>query len=205
MRGHAGDAAPEPRRSGVGADDEIPADRAGIYRPEPDPALGDPFEVIDGPDGPSLRWRGRAIALEALGDGRFLARDPDLDRYALRFEPAERPILAWHGPARFVRDGAVAPPLPAPPRALAAIAGHYRSHVPWTTNFRVILRGDVPWLLFPAAPDGFDDEQPLVPRADGSFRVGEDPRGPEDLRFDTDVNGRPIRAWLSGVPYYRVD
>jgi hypothetical protein len=58
--------------------------------------------------------------------------------------------------------------------------------------------------VFPAAPDGFEDEQPLVLRADGSLRVGDDPGGPEDLRFDAVVDGRPLRAWLSGFPYYRM-
>jgi len=70
------------------------------------------------------------------------------------------------------------------------------------TDFRVILRGDVPWLVLPTS-DGFEDEQPLVARADGSFRVGDDPAGPEDVRFDTVVDGRPLQAWLSGYPYHR--
>jgi hypothetical protein len=39
---------------------------------------------------------------------------------------------------------------------------------------------------------------------DGSFGVGDDPTGPEDLRFDTVVDGHALRAWLSGYPYYRV-
>ncbi|HUP32615.1 MAG TPA: serine hydrolase domain-containing protein [Gaiellaceae bacterium] len=101
-------------------------------------------------------------------------------------------------------EGAPVPPPPANPAdELRAIAGHYRSHSPWTTNFRVVLRGDGPWLTFAAAPDGFDDEQPLVPEPDGSFRVGEDPGNPESLRFDTVVDGRALRAWISGWPYYR--
>ncbi|HYN47976.1 MAG TPA: serine hydrolase domain-containing protein [Candidatus Nanopelagicales bacterium] len=187
------------------ADDGAEPDRAGVYRADPDDRDTDPLEITAGPDGPILRRRGRQLVLEALGDGRFLAPDPDLDRYALRFEPAgERPVVAWHGPTRYVRDAAAAPPLPDPEPAVAALAGHYRSHDPWVTNFRVVLRGDVPWLVFPAAPDGFEDEQPLVLRADGSLRVGDDPAGPEDLRFDTLVDGRPLRAWLSGFPYYRV-
>lgn len=190
---------------GAPADDASEPDRAGVYRADPDRSDTDPLEITAGPDGPSLHWRGRLLALTALGEGRFLAPDPDLDRYALRFEPAEeRPVVVWHGPTRFIRDGATAPPLPAPEPAVAALAGHYRSHNPWTTNFRVILRGDVPWLVFPAAPDGFKDEQRLVPRADGSFGVADDPAGPEDLRFDTVLDGRPLRAWLSGFPYYRV-
>ncbi len=180
-------------------------DRAGIYRADPGDPETEPLEIAAGADGPQLRWHDRLLALEGLGDGRFLAPDPDLDRFALRFEPAyERPTLVWHGPTRYVRDGATATALPVPDPAVAALAGHYRSHDPWTTNFRIILRGDVPWLILPAAPDGFEGEQRLVAREDGTFRVGDDPAGPEDLRFDTVVEGRPLRAWLSGYPYYRV-
>jgi CubicO group peptidase (beta-lactamase class C family) len=207
-RGTSTGQASDADRSGGGnppADEASDPDRTGVYRTDPGQPDADLLEITAGPDGPTLRWRGRSLILEALGDGSFLAPDPDLDRYALRFEPAgDRPVVVWHGPTRFVRDGAAASPLPAPDPAVAALAGHYRSHDPWVTNFRVILRGDVPWLVFPAAPDGFEDEQPLVVRADGSLRVGDDPGGPEDLRFDTVVDGRPLRAWLSGFPYYRM-
>ena len=111
----------------------------------------------------------------------------------------------WHGGRRYVRAGATARRLPEPRDELRAIAGHYRSHNPWTTNFRVQLRGDRPWLFFASAPDGFAAEQELEPLADGSFRVGDDPGNPESLRFDTVVGGRALRAWLSGCPYYRAD
>lgn len=178
----------------------------GLYRAEADRSGIDAFEIITSPEGLKLRRDGRVLALEAMGEGRFLAHDPDLDRYAFRFEPAEeRPIVAWHGPTRFVRDGMTAPALPAPEPAVAAAAGHYGSYNPWTTNFRVILRGDVPWLVFTDAPDGFEEEQCLVARPDGTFQVGDDPGGPEDIRFDTVIDGRPVRAWLSGCPYYRMD
>lgn len=191
--------------AGAPAGDASRAALTGVYRAVPGSSGTDPLEIETGPHGPTLRRRGRMIRLEALGGGRFLAPDPDLDTYALRFEPADgRQTLAWHGPTRFVRDGAAVPALRAPEPAVAALAGHYRSHDPWVTNFRVILRGAVPWLVFAVAPDGFVDEQPLVHQDDGSFRVGDDPGGPEDLRFDTLLDGRPLRAWLSGFPYHRV-
>jgi hypothetical protein len=60
-------------------------------------------------------------------------------------------------------------------------------------------------LIFAGAPDGFDTEQQLLPMTDGSFRVGEDEGNPETLRLDTVVDGRALRAWLSGWPYYRAD
>jgi CubicO group peptidase (beta-lactamase class C family) len=86
----------------------------------------------------------------------------------------------------------------------AVVTGTYRSHDPWTPVFRVEARGDVLWLVFPGAPDGFDDEQPLLPMAHGWFRVGTDRLGPERLRFDVVIDGRARRAWLSGWDYYRV-
>ena len=52
---------------------------------------------------------------------------------------------------------------------------------------------------------GFDTEQPLTPSDDGSFRVDEDPGNPETVRFNTVVDRRALRAWLSGWPYSRAD
>ena len=43
-----------------------------------------------------------------------------------------------------------------------------------------------------------------MPMARGWYRVGADRLGPERLRFDTVIDGRAIRAWLSGWDYYRV-
>jgi D-alanyl-D-alanine carboxypeptidase len=169
---------------------------AGIYEPS--------LEIVASENGPLLRHDGRDISLEELEDDLFVASDADFDRFPLRVErPTDDVVELWHGGQRYVRAGTAARPLPEPSPELQAIAGHYRSHNPWTTNFRVVLRGDRPWLIFAGAPDGFDTEQPLTPRNDGSFRVGEDPGNPESLRFDTVIDGRALRTWLSGWPYYR--
>ena len=164
----------------------------------------DPIEIV--PDeGLRLRLGGREIALEALEDDLFLAPDEALDRFPLRVEhPTDGAPEVWHASHRYVLVGAAARPLPAPPDELRAIAGQYRSHNPWTTNFHVFLRGDRPWLYFADPPDGFAVEQQLVQQPDSSFRVGEDAGNPEVLRFDTIVDRRALRAWLSGWPYYRV-
>jgi CubicO group peptidase (beta-lactamase class C family) len=193
----------------AGVDDDAEAtdalNRVGTYLPDPAANL-QPLEIMAKGTGLVLRSGDADVALEALGDGRYLAPDVAWDRFALQFTPAEgRPTAIWQGGDRYVRDGADVPPDGSPDPSVAAIAGHYRSHNPWTSNFWVIVRGAVPWLVFAAAPDGFEDEQPLLARPDGSYAAGEDPRTPEDLRFDTIVDGRPLRAWLSGSPYYRVD
>jgi CubicO group peptidase (beta-lactamase class C family) len=79
------------------------------------------------------------------------------------------------------------------------LLGHYRSHIAWLTNFRVVAhQGGLQW--------GFDHlgstREQLTPRDDGSFRVGKD-WSPERLSFDSVMDGRAQRAWLSGAPYYR--
>jgi CubicO group peptidase (beta-lactamase class C family) len=172
-------------------------DLIGVYEADD----GEPIEIDVAGDALVLRSGATQVALEELGDDLFLAPDGAFDRFPFRMERSNE---LWHGGRRYVRAGAEVHPLPEPSPELRAHAGHYRSHNPWATNFRVVLRGDQPWLLFSAAPDGFDDQQLLVPEADGSFRVGEDAGNPESLSFDTVVEGRALRAWLSGWPYYRV-
>ncbi len=86
----------------------------------------------------------------------------------------------------------------------AVLVGTYRSHDPWIPVFAIEARGPELWLTFPEGPDGFDDAQPLLPMARGWFRVGTDRLGPERLRFDTVIDGRARRAWLSGWDYYRI-
>jgi hypothetical protein len=45
--------------------------------------------------------------------------------------------------------------------------------------------------------------EPLIPLGENVFRIGEDHRSPETLRFDTEVEGRALRAAYSGCPFYR--
>jgi D-alanyl-D-alanine carboxypeptidase len=176
-------------------------DLVGVYE-SPD---GESIEIAAAGDELLLRSGGGQAALEELDDDLFLAPDAAFDRFPFHVERANGVPQLWHGGRRYTRAGASADPLPEPSAELQAIAGHYRSHNPWTTNFRIVLRGDQPWLLFAAAPDGFDDQQPLMPTDDGLFRVGHDPGNPEHLRFDTTIDGRALRAWLSGWPYYRTE
>ena len=186
--------------------DEEAAGRAGTYLPNPSGANRQPLVIVAGEGGLALHSGDTMVSLEALGDGRYLAPHPAWDRFALLFAPADgRADIVWHGGDRYVREGAVVPATGLPDPSVAAIAGHYRAHNPWTSNFWVIIRDGAPWLLFTEAPDGFENEQPLIARPDGLYAVSDDPRNPEDLRFDTMVDGRPLRAWLSGSPYYRVD
>lgn len=44
-----------------------------------------------------------------------------------------------------------------------------------------------------------------MPLEDGWFRVGEDPRIAQRIRFDAVIEGMTHRATLSGCGFYRVD
>ncbi len=180
--------------------DGTAAPRAAPDAP-PDGVVGvyEKLEIVAGSDGLLLHAGGSEVPLDEIGDDLFVARDPEFDEFPLHVQGAE----LWHGGRRYVRAGATVPPLREPSEDLRVIEGRYRSHNPWTTNFQVVLRGDQPWLVFAAAPDGFDDQQPLTPMDDKLFRVGTDPGNPEHLRFDTVIDGHALRAWLSGWPYYR--
>lgn len=170
------------------------ADYEGTYH------AGDQAFTITEEDGQLvMRVQGENLPLEArLPDG-FFVPHPDFARYLLRFGRHEGEVVeAFHGPDWYVNDrygGAKAFDIP---REWDAYVGHYRSHNPWLSNFRVVLRKGALALITP--PGG---EEPLVPLGDGLFRVGEEARSPERIQFDTVLDGRALRASLSGCHCYR--
>lgn len=103
-------------------------------------------------------------------------------------------------PPEFVLPRAAPPPVEAetPPERWAAVAGHYRCHNPWLSNLHVHCHEDKLWVSVCGGPP-----ERLVPLPDGTFRVGEDERSPERLRFDVVIDGAAIRADYSGCPLYR--
>jgi CubicO group peptidase (beta-lactamase class C family) len=198
---------PGPTAAAPDADSPALTDLGGAWV-RADAGAGPGFDIVLGRAGPAIRLEGAHIALVPSGADLWLAPHPRFDRHLLvadRGPAGSGPLELWHGGDRYVRTGSPPRPLPAPDPGLAACVGTYRSHTPWTTNLRVVLRGDRLWLTFADAPDGFDDEAPLVPLGDGTLRVGEDEGGPERLAFDTTVDGRPLRALLSGWPYFRTE
>lgn len=82
---------------------------------------------------------------------------------------------------------------------LAPFPGRYRSYNPWLAGFRVVRRGKSLAIVYPRG-----QEEPLTRLPGGAFRVGAE-WSPERLRFDAVVEGRALRANLSGADYYRVD
>ena len=149
--------------------------------------------------------------LQHLGGNTFVAPDDAFDPFPLRFQPASDGDSAmtevYHGSTVYLREGR--PPLDAGeshPGDWTALVGHYRSHAPYVSNFRVILRRG---RFYIAWPNG--GEERITPRlADGRvsgwFTVGA-PGEPsaEQVRFDPIVGGKALRVrWTGGGDFYRV-
>ncbi len=139
-----------------------------------------------------------AYAMEASEPDVFISIAPRATGYPLVFRRTGKSVTrAWYAGVEFVRVEAgvrVAPFSPPTPDPLKKLTGDYKSDDPWAGSFRVTAQGEALFL---------DDTNPLVPLADGGFRVGDKDWSPERLRFDAFVDGRPQRAILSGVDHAR--
>ena len=84
------------------------------------------------------------------------------------------------------------------PKSGDSFTGHYRTYNFGLTNFRIVVRKGRLLLVYPAG-----SHEVLAPMAYGAFRIGEDPRSPETISFDSVASGQALRAVYSGCPYYR--
>jgi hypothetical protein len=133
-----------------------------------------------------------------IGPAEFYADDPAVSRFPLRFRHQADGTVDLLNGDRWFRRGGLAPPGPPPAAAWLAYPGHYRAQSPYYSNYRVVLQEG---RLLLVTPEGYEER--LVPLERGEFRVGEDPRSPERLRFEDIVSGRALRLSLSGTAYYR--
>ena len=170
------------------------ADYAGIYG-----AGDDSLTIAAHGNRLSLQWGGLDIALQRRVGDSFYVPHHDLERYLLEFgRDGERVVEAFHGPhwypgERYSGSGSFAYP-----SEWDTFTGHYRTYNFGLTNFRIALRKGSLMLIYP--PGGHER---LVPMGDSHFRIGEDLRSPETIRFDAVASGRALRATYSGCPYYR--
>ena len=186
------------------------ADYAGTYRacPElcPEPAEGHsrkagakPFTLVAEGERLILRYDDERVMLEQRGPDRFYVDHPDFAFFLLRFGREEGEVVeAFHGPDWYTNDRYTGPTTFDYPEEWDAYSGYYRSHNPWLSNFRIVLRKGALALVHPSEP-----EEPLAPLGSTVFRVGKDDRSPERIRFDTILSDRALRANLSCGDYYR--
>jgi D-alanyl-D-alanine carboxypeptidase len=147
----------------------------------------------------TLRHGDARIILERRGIDSFYVDHPDFALFPLRFERANDQVVeAFHGHDWYVGERYDGPTTFEYPQAWVAYPGHYRSHNPWLSNFRIVLRKGALVLAY-----SWGGEEVLVALDDGTFRVGSAEHGPERIRFEAIVEGRALRANLSGGEYYR--
>ena len=170
------------------------SDYAGTYR-----SAEDRFVIAADGERLLLRWHGSETVLQRRGEDSFHVPHPDLEHCLLEFgRDGDRVVEAFHGGDWYRREGYTGPVSFDYPEEWDGFCGHYRTYNFGLTNFRIVVRKGGLLLLY---PDGGHD--PLVPVGGGMFRVGEDPRSPETLRFDSLASGKALRAVYSGCPYYR--
>lgn len=147
-----------------------------------------------------LSWKNERIILEERDNDRFYADHPDWNIFLFQFFRSHEGNICEcaYGPDWYIGQGYDGPRSFDVPAEWAAYTGHYRSHNPWNTNFRIFTRKGQ---LLLCQPDG--DEEILVQMSEDSFRLGEDDYIPERIIFDQFVEGQSLRATLSGCPYYR--
>lgn len=130
----------------------------------------------------------------------FVVAHPDFERFTLSFERDGIHVTrATHGDRWWGNDRYAGPATLERPDGWESVAGHWRSHNPWYSNFRILpRRGSLRFLW------GWGEEDwELVPLPDGRFRVGAEEWSPRRIRFDTVIEDMATRAVLDGAPYYR--
>ena len=146
-----------------------------------------------------IDYQGMQTALERINGDIFYTEHPCLERFALHFRRQEGLVVEiTHGPDWFTNAAYLGPTTFETPQEWLSYTGHYRSYNPWYSNFRIVLRKGALYLVEPDS-----DEHCLSPIGKGLFRVGEDRRSPERIHFDLWIEGRPMRANLSGGIYCR--
>lgn len=174
------------------APDEVKnaADYAGVYTsPE-----GKKLELAAEGAKLILVHGGRRIALERAAGERFIVKHPDFELFMLGFVRENQQVTqAFHGPDWYIGTKYTGTKTFEKKKEWDAFVGHYQNDSPWYGDTRVVLRKGQ---LF------VDGVQPLVPRSDGKFGIG-DPEAPDWISFESIVDGRAMRLNYSGILFRR--
>jgi CubicO group peptidase (beta-lactamase class C family) len=137
----------------------------------------------------------RRVVLERAGGDRFIVKHPDFDTFLLGFVRENQQVTqAYHGANWYLGEKYTGPKTFETKKEWEGFAGHYYNDSAWYGEMRIVMRKGQ--LLI-------EGVQPLVPRADGKFGLG-DPDGPDWMSFDTIVDGRAMRLNFSGIIFRRV-
>ena len=173
---------------------DIPAKVEGA-----DDYVGKYFSLTSKDERLYLDFEAATVLLEPLGTDKFFVPHPNFELLPLQFRRENDEIVeAIHGGEIYARESYQGKPPNEYPSDWGAYLGHYRSHNPWLSNFRIVLRKGTLVFIYPTGED-----EPLHQLEPGLFRIGGDPRSPEFIRFDIVIDSRAMQAILSGGVYSR--
>ena len=142
-----------------------------------------------------LTYNGRKIVLERMAGDRFIVKHPAFDLYVLGFVRENRLVTqVFHGPDWYMGERYSGPRTFEARKDWEGLVGHYYNDSPWYGDTRIVLRKGQLYV---------DGIQPLIPRADGKFSLG-DPEGPDWMSFESIVNGRAMILNFSGILFRRM-
>ena len=146
-----------------------------------------------------LDFEAATVPLTPFIPERFIVPHPAFEKFTLRMGRENGIITeACWGGERYVRVGFGEETIRAHPPEWEAYPGHYRSHNPWLSNFRIVLcNGALVYI------DPMGEDEPLHQLEPGLFRLSDDPHSPEFIRFEMVIDGKAMRAILSGSSYSR--
>jgi hypothetical protein len=166
------------------------ADYAGIYT-SPD---GKKLEFAAEGERLILMHGSRKVTLERAGNDRFIVKHPDFELFVLGFTRENRQVTtAFYGSDAYFGTRYAGPKSFETKKEWEGFVGHYYNDSAWYGDARVVLRKGQ---LF------MDGVQPLVPRGDGKFAIG-DPEAPDWISFESIVDGRAMRLNFSGILFRR--
>lgn len=149
-----------------------------------------------------LEYGGERKIMEPRGVDRFYVDHPDFHLFLLKFGRGDSGEVqeAFLGEHWYIHNRYQGEKVFDFPAGWRAYTGHYRSHNPWSTNFRIILRKGCLLLVH---PDGTGAN--LVPQKDGSFlaEYEDQPVSCERVRFGAIADGKAIHVKYSVADYYR--
>lgn len=151
-------------------------------------------ELVSRQDGLRLVTEGLESPLERRERDVFFADGHGLGLFVLEFGRKDGAVDRLnYGERSFVKGSSPKTDNPRTGVLPIRYEGHYRSHNPWSSNFRVVSRDG--GLAF-VHPHG--TSEPMIPLGGNEFRIGADARSPERIIFEGVINGVATSARVSG-------
>jgi len=146
-----------------------------------------------------LDFESATVPLSLFEPDRFIVPHPAFEMFTLRMERENEQITeANWGAERYVHIGVGKETSHESSTGREVYPGHYRSYNPWLSSFRIVLRKGSLVFIYPTGKD-----ERLHQLAPALFRIGDDSRSPEFIRFEVVIEGKAMQANLSGGVYSR--